>query len=179
MEKERQTGNMEWTNSKQSYRTNNDFKIMTKTRLLHYLKNRNVRVAAYLIIILGIAFYFIFFIDSVRFFNLKKTILSFKDKVELADFEQVTNLISPDNGFKAKLDLINGKPYLVVEGFNKELLTEENSRILKRNVLHPSLSLSLFSMGYASDFLLTNYRNGNLGNSEVNILEDIYLFVYK
>lgn len=152
---------------------------MTKTRLLHYLKNRNVRVAAYLIILFVIAFYFILFIDSVRFFNLKKTILSFKDKVELADFEQVINLISPDNGFHAKLDLINGKPYLVLEGFNKELLTEENSHILKRKVLHPTLNMSLFSMGYASDFLLTNYKNGNLGNREVNILEGVYLFVYK
>ncbi|HEY5125428.1 MAG TPA: heparinase II/III family protein [Ignavibacteria bacterium] len=105
--------------------------------------------------------------------------MSFKGDVELVDFGKVVNSISPDNGFDAKLELINDRPYLVLEGFEKELLINQNSRILKRNVLHPSLNLSLFSMGYASDYLLEHYKNGTLGDREVDILENVYLFVFK
>jgi hypothetical protein len=144
-----------------------------------FLENRKIRVLAYGIIVILIALYLAWYIDSIRFFNLEKTLLSLKGKIELADFEKVVNSISHDNGVHAKLKVIDDRPYLVLEGFEKQLLSKQNSRILKRKVIHPSLSLALFSMGYASDYFLDHYINGTLGKHEVKVLENVYLFAYQ
>jgi len=153
--------------------------MIIKERKVILLKGWKFRVLIYLLLLLGMALYLVFYLDSIRFFNLKKTLLSFKDKVELVGFERVLNDISPDNGLHAKLEIISGNPYLKMEGFEKELLNKKNSNIRKRKALHPSLNLALFCMGYASDFLLYHYQNNTLGTREVEILENVYLYVYK
>jgi hypothetical protein len=151
---------------------------MFSPRLYKRLRGKKFRFLTYFLFCSISALYLIGYIDSIRFFNLKKACFSLKGSVELADFKQTFNLVSYDNGLGAKLELVDDKPYLVLDGFTKELLTKENSQILKRNVLHPSLRLALFSLGYASDFFVTNLENRNLGSHEVDILEDIYLLVY-
>ncbi len=146
--------------------------------LKNLLKSR-IRILIYLIILLGIGLSIVIYIDSIRLFNLKKIIFSLSENIELADFEKVIRSISPDNMLQAKLEIVNNQPYLTMEGFAKESLKKQNSRVLKRNVLHPSFCLSLFSMGYASDYFLDHYKKGTLNETEIKILGDIYLFVSK
>jgi len=135
------------------------------------------RLIIYTLILFGIGMYFITLIDSLRFYNIKKSIFSLSGKVELIDFENIVKLVSPDNMLQAKLEIINDHPYLTLEGFPRELLERQNSRILKRNILHPSYCLSVFSMGYASDYFMEHYRNGTLDKKSIEILEKTYLFV--
>ncbi len=146
-----------------------------------FLRNvkSNIRFFIYLIGLIGLVIYIIFFIDSIRFYNLKKTFLKLKKSVELEDFGKVFNSISPDNALNAKLEIIGEQPYLALEGFEKVLINKKNSILINRKGLHPSLSLSLFSMGYASEFLCGHYKNGILSDREVDILENIYLFFFK
>jgi len=153
--------------------------MMIKERTVILLKGWKFRALIYLLLFLGLALYLVFYIDSIRFFNFKKTLLSFKNPVEIVGFERIVNEISPDNGLHAKLEIISGNPYLKMDGFEKELLNTGNSNIGKRKALHPTLNLALFCMGYASDFLLEHYQNNTLCPREVEMLENVYLCVYK
>ena len=147
--------------------------------MLKNLLKKRIRILIYLIFLLGIGLSIVIYIDSVRLFNLKKIIYSLSGNVELADFERVVRSISPDNMLQAKLEIVNNQPYLTMEGFAKESLKKQNSRILKRNILHPSFCLSLFSMGYATDYFLEHYKKGTLNETKIKILEDVYLFISK
>ncbi len=124
------------------------------------------------------ALFLVFYLDSVRFFNFKKTVLSLRKPVELVEFEKVACAILPDNALKSRLELISGKPYIKMDGYQEILIDPKNSLVLRRKSLHPSTNLALFSMGYASEYLLDHYHNKTLGKNEVEILETIYEFIY-
>ncbi len=139
---------------------------------------RKNRYLIYLATLAAISIYLILFLDFNRFYNVEKTYYSLGSQIALKDFENIIGTISPDNMLQSNLLLSNGEPYLQLDGFENEWLDEKNSRIQKRNALHPTLNLALFSMGYASGFFLKHYKKNALGASELDILEKVYLYVY-
>ncbi len=139
--------------------------------------NRKSRVLIYSVFFLGMIVYLVLYIDSIRFFNLKKTILNSKKEVELVGFDSVMRTISPDNKTGARLEIIDNRPYLHLEGFEKNLLNSENASIFRRKSLHPTVNLALFSLGYASQYFLGHCQKGTLGENEIQNLESVYEFV--
>lgn len=145
----------------------------------NFLRKKRYRILFYLILASGLIIYLLLYLDSIRFYNLKKTILSIKKPIELVEFDTIFSSISPDNMLNAKLEVISDRPYMLINGFDPILLDVSNSDISKRKTLHPSLNLGIFCMGYASSYFDEHYKNNTLGVKELNTLENIYLYVSK
>ena len=82
------------------------------------MKNRKARGFLYSLIAICIGLYLIFFIDSVRFHNLRKIGFSCRKKVDIASFDDIIDIVSIDNLTEGKLKMIQGLPYLMVQGFD-------------------------------------------------------------
>ncbi len=122
--------------------------------------------------------YSAWYTDDVYLNNLKKINYASRDKIQLMDFETILSTIHPDNALKAKLIFINNQSYFHFDGFEDEILLKGNRNLLKRNKLHPSQSLALFSMGFLSDFFLSSLDSNSLSLSVVNNICDIYMLLY-
>ena len=141
-------------------------------------KNKN-RYLLYLIILIAVGLYLVFYLDAKRFHNIRKTLFSFGKPIDLIEFDKIVKSTSTDNYFEAQIQIHSGEPYIEIPGFDSVLISRKNKNIRKRNGFHPSVNLTLFSMGYASDYLIENYYNNMLCDSKVEILEEIYITLYK
>lgn len=142
-------------------------------------KNYKIRIIIYLIIFILITSYMFWYTDNIYFHNIKKISCSFDEKVELLDFNRVVKIIAPDNYLNAKLDIVNGNTYLVLDGLKREEISYRNQQILKRNQIHQSKILALFSMGYLSDYFLKQLNRDALSDSLLNKIGEVYVFLHK
>lgn len=137
------------------------------------------RIIKYSILMLAIFIYMVASIDYYVYNNYyKKRSLSSKT-ILLEDFDNVLDKVSPENLLESRLYIIDRIKKFAVSGFDLEVLDSSNNRILKNKALHPSQNLALFSMGFLSDYLLENYHNHNLDKEKTEIIEDIYLLLFK
>jgi hypothetical protein len=118
-----------------------------------------------------------YYIDNNKFHNIEKLIYANKKPIEIESFSQVLNLIDFDNGLNAELVFESDEPFMKLKGFDDLLLTKKNKKILKRKALHPTQSLALFSMGYATTYILEKHLNDSLTEMDIEMLSQIYNFV--
>lgn len=103
--------------------------------------------------------------------------LASKVNTELVPFNTIKEKIITENSFVSKLSLIDGTPNLQIKGFMDIPISDKNESILKRNGIHSSQQLALFSMAYATDYLIFKTNGGKLTGNDVEILNKTYLFV--
>ena len=127
-----------------------------------------------LLFVLAIGVYVIY-IDSIYLYNAKKIILASKENIELVSFSKIKENIITENSFLSKLTIINGEVNLQLTGFDN--IPIHNKSILKRGSIHPSQQLALYSMAYATDYLISKTYVGKLTVNDVEILNKTYLFV--
>lgn len=146
---------------------------------VNFFQSFKNRLKVYVGILVCIGMYLIYIIDSKYLHNGKKIYYSLEHRIELADFEKVISAVEPDNALKAGLEVRNDSLFFKMEGFENELIAQSNRQILKRNKLHPTQSLALSSLGFASDFFVNNYKEQSLTSDNIKILEQVYFFVFQ
>ena len=118
------------------------------------------------------------FIDSKSLFNVEKMKYMFREDIKLESFKNIRKTIVLDNLISSKLIVSKDTPILIVPGFKNIDILSENKLYQKRGALHPTQQLTLFSMAYATDYLVFKTRNAKLSTTDIEILNKMYLFVY-
>jgi hypothetical protein len=124
-----------------------------------------------------VVFLFALYIDNKYFYNFKKVCYSLNQDVELVSFDKIFKTIKTDNQLNSKLIVKNKLPFLQVNGFDNVLLSESNRVVLKRKAVHPTQQLALFSMAYATDYLIEKSNGLKLKTNDFELLNKVYFFV--
>lgn len=143
------------------------------------LNKLSYKLIVYIIIFIICISILLYRVDSNYFYNLKKIELHNTDNFIIKDFDYIINLIDFDNSPSVLLSIQDKKMYLQIKGFEDILINSYNEDILKRNGLHSTQSLALFSLTFLYDYFLTNFHNHTLDSQVLDNIDNIYLFVYK
>lgn len=143
---------------------------MSKTKL---------RILLYFSTILIVFLTVVLFLDITYYHNLEKTKYYLGKKNEIEEFDIVYKRLIPDNFEYSKLNVTNDNVYFSLLGFEDVLIESSNRNLFSNKKLHSTQVLALYSMGYLSDFFLTNYKKNNIGLKELKLIDKVYNTLYK
>lgn len=138
-----------------------------------------MKIRVYILLLISLFLIFFIYIDYRYFFNIKKYSVVLCDAdVDLVDYDTIKSRFVFENQLKSQFKVAKGKSYLVLNGFDDLELNFNNRKLLKRNSIHQTQLMALFSLSYLTEFIQIKIKeNGKIDNADMKRINEVYSFV--